>query len=455
MADTLFLDDWDALTRERDARFSATLDRVFAYHPFYKDLLTRARLRRRDISGVADLSKLPVTTRKDYLANPAGFVLAWPEAATADESIVWDVMHTAQAAGAPAPFVSTSYDFVNILALNRNMLRLRGTEQSDSILNLFPLTRHPNGAFTRAMNAASAYNIPVIAAMPGAPNARQPDIGNPLEEVVAIAARSRATVLWGVSSYVRKVVARAEELGVELPHVRLVFAAGDGLGAAARDDLIARLKRLGANDPKISVSYDASEMQGGMVECVPGAGFHNPAPDQFCFEAVDPDSHKPVPDGAEGLLLLTHLDRRGTVMLRYALGDMARLTRERCPHCGALTERLVSMPRRTDGFVKIRGKLVDPQVLSDALAGEAAVADFQALVEKEEEGDVLSRDRLRIKIAPTGEPDETLSRRLAERVRTAIGIRPVIELTTAEDPVLAGRGWTTRPLVDLRKKKRR
>ncbi|PTW59821.1 phenylacetate-coenzyme A ligase PaaK-like adenylate-forming protein [Breoghania corrubedonensis] len=455
MADTLFLDDWDALTRERDTRFSATLDRVFAYHPFYKDLLTRARLRRRDISGVADLVKLPVTTHKDYLANPAGFVLAWPEAASAEESIVWDVMHTMQASGPPAPFVSTTYDFLNILALNRNMLRLRGTLQSDSILNLFPLTRHPHGAFARAMNAAAAYNIPVTAAMPGASNARQPDIGNPLDEVVAIAARSCATILWGVPSYIRKMVARAEELGVMLPHVRLVFVSGEGFAAAARSDLIDRLKRLGAKEPKISVSYGASEMQGGMVECAPGTGFHNPAPDQFCFEAVDPDTHKPVPDGEEGLILLTHLDRRGTVMLRYALGDVARLTRERCPHCGALTERIIGTPRRTGGFVKIRGRLIDPQVLSDALAGETAVADFQAVVEKEEEGDVLSRDRLRIKIAPDGKPDETLSRRLAERVKTAIGIRPVIELTTAEDPMLAVRGWAMWPLVDLRKKKRR
>ena len=415
MADTLFLDDWNALTRERDTRFSATLDRVFAYHPFYKDLLTRARLRRRDISGVADLVKLPVTTRKDYLANPASFVLTWPEAASAEESIVWDVMHTTQATGTPAPFVSTAYDFVNILALNRNMLRLRGSEQSDSILNLFPLTRHPHGAFARAANAAAAFNIPITAAMPGAPNTRQPDIGNPLDEVVTIAARSRATILWGVPSYIRKLAARAEDMGVTLPHVRLVFASGEGFGAAARDDLLARLKRLGANDPKISISYGANEMQGDMVECVPGTGFHNPAPDQFCFEAVDPDTHRPVPDGEEGLILLTHLDRRGTVMLRYALGDMAQLTRERCPHCGALTERITGTPRRTDGFVKIRGRLIDPQALSDALAGEAAVADFQALVEKEDEGDVLSRDRLRIKVAPAGEADETLARRLVER----------------------------------------
>ncbi|MDJ0932979.1 hypothetical protein [Breoghania sp.] len=93
--------------------------------------------------------------------------------------------------------------------------------------------------------------------------------------------------------------------------------------------------------------------------------------------------------------------------------------------------------------------------MSDALAGEASVADLQALVEKEEEGDVLSSDRLRIKVAPTGKPDEKLSKLLVQRVKAVTGVRSVIELTTAEDPMLAGGGWTVRPLVDLRKKRRR
>ncbi len=474
MVDTLFLDDWDALTRERDTRFAATLDRVFAYHPFYKDLLARAKLRRRDIKGVADLARLPVTTRKDYLENPHAFILTWPDAATSDESSVWDVMYTSGPSGAPAPFASTSYDFINILALNRNMLRLRGAREDDRILNLFPLTRHPHGAFARTMNAAAAFNLPVTAAMPGAPNARQPDIGNALDQVLEIAQQTRPTILWGVPSYIRELVARAAEKGVKLPWVRLVFASVDGFGEGMRADLAADLRRVGAEDPQVSVSYGASEMQGSMVECARGTGFHNPAPDQFCFEVVDPDTHKPLEDGEEGLLLLTHLDRRGTVMLRYATGDMGRLTRERCPHCGALTERIIGQPSHHDGFVKVAGRLIDPQALADLLLATDEVADFQAVVEYEDKpdggvrgvsvrgggvggkgaGKNAVRDRLRIRVAPTGPGLAGLSKMLAEHVEAVFEVRPLIELTSAQDPMLAGRGWRVRPLLDLRKKKR-
>ena len=230
----------------------------------------------------------------------------------------------------------------------------------DSILNLFPLTRMPHGAFTRVMNAAAAMRIPVIAALPGQADPRRPETLRRLDDVVHLAARVQPTILWGVPSFMRKLAVRAEELAVRWPCVRLAFVTGEGFGEQARSDLVARLHRLGAPDPRISVSYGATEMQGGMVECREGSGYHNPAPDQFLFEAVDPGTLEPVPEGEEGLILLTHLDRRGTVMLRYALGDMARLVRGPCPHCGALTERLVSIPHRVDGLLKVKGMLVNP-----------------------------------------------------------------------------------------------
>ena len=450
MSDDLFFDSPEELKRAREAVFSDTLDKVFDHHPYYRRVFAQHGLERGDIRGLADLARVPVTGKSDFVARPGDFTLDLPAGAPSEERVVWDVMYTTGSTGDPTPFTSMSYDFLNILALNRNMLRLRGVTEEDRILNLFPLTRHPHGAFARAMNAAAAFNIPIVAAMPGAPSPRHPELGNRTDDVCALAGRSGATILWGVPSYIRKMLGRAEELGVRMPAVRLVFVTGEGFGEEARRDLVDRLKRLGAADPKISVSYGATEMQGGMVECRPGAGYHNPAPLQFFFEAVDPVTHEQVADGEEGLLLLTHLDRRGTTILRYALGDTARLTRERCPHCGALTERLVSVPVRRDGFLKIRGMLVNPQALADVLAADSGIADYQAIVDREDETDVLSMDRLRIRLVPGPDTGQDLVRRLAEKVKATIGVMPQIELVGADDPAFANRGWKTRPIADLR-----
>jgi phenylacetate-CoA ligase len=449
--DPLFTLEPAQLAALRERRFAVTLDRVFAAHPYYRRRFAEAGLTRSDIRGLVDLAKIPVTTKADYVADPDAFRLGATGAADDTETIVWDVMYTTGSSGAPTPFVSTAYDFINILALNRNMLQLRGVTSTDTILNLFPLTRYPHGAFARAMNAAAAMNIPVVAALPGHLNERQPQIGSRLDQVVAIAAQSRATILWGVPTFIRKMAARAEELGAQLPAVRLVFVTGESFGEAARKDLTERLGRLGAAAPFISVSYGATEMQGGMVECAPGMGNHNPAPDQFLFEAVDPQSHAPVADGKEGLLLLTHLDRRGTVMLRYALGDVARLTSARCPHCGALTERLISVPRRIDGLLKIKGMLVNPQALVEVVTAEAEVLEFQATVAKESPGDPLSMDRLVLKIVPAAAAGADLAERLQRNVQKAIGVTPAVERITADDPIISERGWKAKPVLDLRK----
>ena len=295
--DRLFGLDDAALTLLREARLGATLDRIFAAHPYYRRTFVAAGIRRSDIATLSDIARLPVTTKADYMADPQASVSARTAHPDDDETVVWDVMYTTGSSGAPTPFVSTAYDFINILALNRNMLRLRGVTPDDSILNLFPLTRYPHGAFARVLHAAAACNIPVVSAMPGRENARRPELNNSLDDVVAIAVRARPTILWGVPSYIRRLVGRAAEMGARLPSVRLAFVTGEGFGEEARTDLIERLKSLGAPAPWVSVSYGATEMQGGMVECSHGSGYHNPAPDQFLFEAVDPITHKPVPDG--------------------------------------------------------------------------------------------------------------------------------------------------------------
>lgn len=157
-----------------------------------------------------------------------------------------------------------------------------------------------------------------------------------------------------------------------------------------------------------------------------------------------------MPDGSEGLILLTHLDRRGTVMLRYALGDVARLTRAPCPHCGARTERIISLPRRVDGLIKIKGMLVNPQALVDAVRAEPALLDFQAVVDKENPDDPLSMDRLRLRIVTAADAGDGLDAALVRRVQRAVGVTPIVERTSQGDPLLAGRGWKAKPILDRR-----
>lgn len=424
-----------AIEAVQEANFAEMRELLAARHPYYRSLI-------KNVESLADLPRLPVTHKEDFMREPERFVLE-NEGLPEEMRIVWDVMHTTgSTTGKPTPFVSTAFDFYRILELHRNMMRLRRVRPEDVIANLFPLTRHPHGAFIRVLHAAAAMNIRVVSALPGDPSPYF-TLGNKTDAVVRVVERSRATILWGVPSYVRRVLSRAEELGADFSGLRLAFVTGEGVSEAARSELTEALRRCGQPDAWVSISYGSTETQGGLVECAPGSGYHNPAPDQFYLEVVDPESFAPLPEGESGLVLLTHLRRRGTVLVRYALGDVSTLTHERCPHCGSWTDRLVERPRRVDKLLKIKGTLVNPALMLAAAEEQLGGREFQFVIAKE---DARSAETLTLNIA--GAEDAEIARKLVASVKSAIGLTPKVRFVA--DIAQAAGAWKLKRVVDSR-----
>jgi phenylacetate-CoA ligase len=420
----------NAIDAARERHFAEMMALAATRHPRLRTLLGGAK-----IASLADLARLPVTRKADYMDDPAAFLLDTRGLSEAEQA-VWDTMYTTgSTAGTPTPFVSTTYDFFRILEANRNMLRLRGARPEDVIANLFPLTVRPHGAFIRTLHAAASMNLRVVAALPGNPSPEF-TLGNALDGVIDVVARSRATILWGVPSYLRRLLDRAAERGADFSAVRLAFLTGEGVNEAAREAFTATLRRLGQPDAWVSVSYGATEMQGGMVECAPGSGYHNPAPDQFLFEVVDPESLAPLPEGQPGLVLLTHLRRRGTVLFRYALGDISTLTRAQCPHCGSWTDRLTTMPRRADALLKVKGTLLNPDVLVQAAEAVLGAMEFQFAVR---DGEILV-------LQVQGKADAQLEKRLADGVKRACGVTPTVSFGAIDSA-----SWKLKRVVDQRR----
>ncbi len=379
MTENLLFADPARVQEVREENFAATMDLVAERHPWYRRVMAERGLARGDFGSLADLATLAPTTKRDYMSAPEDFRLDTTGLAP-EMTALWDVMYTTgTTTGRPTPVYSTAWDFYDILSQLRAMFKLRGVGEDDVIANLFPLTMWPHGGFARAPQAAAVLNIPVVSALPGNPSEHF-RWGRGIDEVVALIERSRATILWGVASYIRRVLIRAGELGADFSAVRLVSITGEAAPETLRADLTGRLTSLGAADPFVSITYGVSEMQGGLVECAPGSGYHNPAPDQFLFEVVDPESSAPVADGMRGLVLMSHLRRRGTVLLRYSIGDVSTITHEKCPHCGATSERLTTMPERADSLVKIKGMLVNPDVVTEAILAAPGVEEFRVEV---------------------------------------------------------------------------
>lgn len=432
----------------QETKFAEMLDLCFTRHPYYRQQFSDLGLTRNDIEGLCDIGKIPLVAKADYAADPELFRLE-TDGLPEEARVNFDVMHTTGTSGGkPTPFYSTVHDFYSILTANRRALEIRGVCSTDLVANLCPMTLYPYGAFHRTIAAANAMKIPVISPMPGRPS---PDFhwSSSLDEVIRSVESHRATILWGVTSYVRRVLMRAEELGADLSSIRLAFVTGEAVTHAMRADLTRRMKALGARDPLVSISYAATEMQVGSVECSPGAGYHNPAPDQFHFQVVDPATHEPLDEGETGLAVLTHLDRRGTVLLRYAMGDMTALTRAPCPHCGAETDRFIAMPSRADDLVKVKGMLIDPGSVAEVLLADGKIDEFQIVIDRENPEDELSMDVMRLRLAARS--DVKLDDALREAVKSAVGVRPEIEMVSAQDIYNPDASLKARRFVDKRK----
>ena len=137
-------------------------------------------------------------------------------------------------------------------------------------------------------------------------------------------------------------------------------------------------------------------MQGGLVQCADDARRPERQPDLYYLEVVDPDSGRRLPDGESGMLAITHLHRRGTVLLRYLVGDIVTLSREPCPHCGRIGERVVKTPRRTGSLVKCRGMLVNTDVVLDMLSAVEAIGEFQVVFMRDDAPGAMDRMVIRI-----------------------------------------------------------
>ncbi len=171
-------------------------------------------------------------------------------------------------------------------------------------------------------------------------------------------------------------------------------------------------------------------MQGPAVECVERGGKHQAVPDQFYFEVVDVETGDPMPDGREGALLVSHLNRRGTVMLRYMTGDVVAVTNEACPDCGRTEPRFLGTPYRIDGLIKVKGTLVNPSAIHERLSSYLGrgIAEYQIVATRVDPKDPFSPDTILVRAACHQDVRETMAPRIKTAVSRHVEITPEVEL---------------------------
>ncbi len=178
-------------------------------------------------------------------------------------------------------------------------------------------------------------------------------------------------------------------------------------------------------------SYGLSEMNGPGVsfECTYKDGMHT-WEDFYIVEIIDPETEEVLPDGMEGELVLTHLNREAMPIIRYRTRDLTRIIPEMCS-CGRTHRRIERIKGRSDDMFIVGGVNVFPSQIESALMNVPEVGNnYQIVLDREE-----SLDRIHIKVELYskmfhGDLKELnrLRNKITEAVRSTILVNPRVEL---------------------------
>ncbi len=197
--------------------------------------------------------------------------------------------------------------------------------------------------------------------------------------------------------------------------------------------------------------YGLTELSGPGVafECSAQNGMHINE-DHFIAEVIDPDTGKVLPDGTQGELVFTALDKEAFPLLRYRTRDICTLSREKCS-CGRTHVKMSKPKGRTDDMLIIRGVNVFPSQIETVLLNKGYPANYQIVVDR-----VNNTDTLDVQVEMTQEMftdniGEITSRQrdLVEGLKNMLGIKANVSLV-APKSIARSEGKAVR-VIDKRK----
>ena len=306
--------------------------------PFYKKRFEEIGLKPEDIKSLADIRKIPFTTKQD-LRDTYPFGIA----STPLRNCVR--LHSSSGTtGNPTVILHTQKDldeWANQVARNLWMVGLRPDDvfQNSSGYGMFT----GGLGFQYGAERIGMLTVPAAA-------------GNSLRQIKFITDFG-TTAIHAVPSYVTRLYEVMKEQGID-----------------PRKDTKLKMLAIGAEPHSEEQRKRIEEMMGvkaynsfGMSEmCGPGVGFECKEQnglhfweDYYIVEIVDPETLEPVPDGEIGELVLTTLCREAMPLLRYRTRDLTRVLGRSCP-CGRNHVRLDRMRGRSDDMMVLRGVNIFP-----------------------------------------------------------------------------------------------
>jgi len=348
-------------------RLQATLNRVYKNVTCYRSKFNELGIVPEDVTSLADLSKLPFTTKEDLRVNYPYGMFAVPLRE------VVRIHSSSGTTGKPTVVGYTKNDLRTWSNLVARFMTAAGVTHDDVVQIAFGY-----GMFTGAFGLH--YGSETIGA------AVIPMSGGNTEKQIMIMQDYKSTALVCTPSYAVTIADRIDKLGIDPKSLALKVGlfGGEPWSEAMRKEIESRLA-ISATD-----NYGLSEIIGPGVagECQHKNGMHI-SEDAFIAEIIDPDTCQVLPPGSVGELVLTSICKEAFPMIRYRTRDITSLEYTTC-ECGRTMARMKKTMGRSDDMLIIKGVNVFPSQIEEVLVAiEGCKPHYQLVVERKGALDVL------------------------------------------------------------------
>ncbi len=396
----------DRLRAIQNQKFMKRFHYTYANVEWYRNLLAKHNVDPNEIKSIADISKLPCIVKTDLRDTyPLGML------ATSMDNIIR--FHASSGTtGKPIVIPYTREDLDVWSECVARCLTMFGLDEQDVLQ-----VGYGYGLFTGGLGLHDGGERRHCAVVPASG-------GNTQRHLMFIKDLD-VTAIACTPSYFLHIIDHAQKLGYNWKESKLrvgIFGAEpwtDGMRS-----FIEQETGIVAHD-----IYGLTEISGPGVagDCSCHAGMHI-FEDHFYPEIIDPDTLQPLPDGEEGELVFTTLDKTGMPLIRYRTRDITRLIPEQCA-CGRTIRRIGRISHRSDDMMIVRGVNVFPGQIESVLTGvDPGLIHYTIHLDSNDTG--LATIEVKFEATPAmyeefkADPakSENLSRLVANRLRETVGI---------------------------------
>ncbi len=341
-------------------RLEATLNRVYLNVPFYHRKFKELDIDPESIRALADIRKLPFTTKNDLRDNYPYGLFAVP---------LREVVRIHASSGTTGMSTVVGYtknDIKTWSNLVARVLTAGGVTKDDVVQIAFGYSLFTGGfGLHYGAERIGASVIPISS-------------GNTARQI-KIMQDFKTTALVCTPSYALLIADTIHEMGININSLSLKYGlfGAEPWSEKMRQEIQDKLKIIATDN------YGLSEVMGPGVagECMERNGLHINE-DHFLVEIIDPKTLEPMPTGMVGELVITTLTKEAFPVIRFRTRDLTRLITEPCP-CGRKTLRMQRVMGRTDDMLIIRGVNVFPLQIENVLMSiEGTEPHYQIVVDR-------------------------------------------------------------------------